>query len=386
MTTPALKALAAIAALVIAGVSGLHALSSVLARNNPQLAVQLSPFPVKAYERLTTNSLALDEGQTAIDPTASLQPARHAFAAGGLSTEAAAILAFAQEDPERRARSLEAVNALSLRGRLLNFTIAQAAAERGDTQTALDALDRLLTLYANVRTELIPLLTGYLNSEDALPAFQRVLENDPEWADYFFNIGARNPDTLQNLGRLRLSMVDTLSIRPDTDRGLVRRLVQAGNWEEAFALYGLLNNNDGAGASPTSALGWDDTFPPFDWALADDRDFHARPDADFESVDIRIDAGRGGQLARRLAPKPESAGSLLIEHSLSPASSLQDMAVYVRCPETGEMLGESPMTASPMRLQLVENSCSWAEITINGRAFTGRPNIGGKIGTIRFAD
>ena len=386
MTNPALKAVAAITALVIAGVSGLHAVSSVLARSDPQLAVRLSPFPVHAYERLTTINLALDEGQTAIDPTASLEPARGAFAVGGLSTEAAAILAFAQDNPEQRARSLEAVNALSLRGRLLNYTIAQAAAERGDTQTALDALDRLLTLYANVRVELIPALTGYLSSEGALPAFRQVLENDPEWADNFFDIGARNPDTLQNLARLRLSMADTLSIRPDTDRGLVRRLVQADHWEEAFALYELLNGDGGPAASPAAALGWDDTFPPFDWSLADDRDFHARPDADFASVDIRIDAGRGGQLAQRLAPKPETAGGLLIEHSLAPASSLPDMTVSVRCPETGEVLGESSMTVSPMRMQLSENSCSWTEITISGRAFTGRADINGSIGAIRFVD
>lgn len=386
MLRPALKALAAIAALLIAGVTGLHALSSVLARANPQLAVQLSPFPVQAYERLATINLALDEGQTAIDPTASLEPARRAFAAGGLSTEAAAVLAFAQDDPEQRARSLEAVNALSLRGRLLNFTIAQAAAERGDTQTALDALDRLLTLYASVRTELMPVLAGYLGSEDAIPAFRTVLQNDPEWADDFFSRGTGNPDILRNLARLRLSMIDALSLRPETDRGLLRRLVQAGDWDEAFALYELLNSNSGAASSAGAALGWEDTFPPFDWALADDRDFHARPDVDFDSISVRIDAGRGGQLARRLARKPESARSLLIEHSLAPPSSLSDVTVSISCPQDGAILAESVMSPSPMRVPLAENTCSWVEIAIAGRVFTGRPDVSGEIGAVRFGD
>lgn len=361
-------------------------MSSTLARSNPGLAAQLSPFPIQAYERQAVTSLVLDENQTTIDLANSLEPARRAFASGGISTEAAAILAFAQEEPEQRAASLAAAESLSLRGRILNFTVAQAAAERGDTQTSLAALDRLLTLYSNVRVQLIPAMVAYLDDAENIPALQQVLQGDPEWADEFFSRGSRDPETLQNLGRLRISMADTLSIRPGTDRGLVRQLVQADHWDEAFTLYSLFESNMASVPAETEGLGWGDQFPPFDWALADERDFHARPDASYAKVDVRIDSGRGGQLAQRLAPRPEAGGTLLIEHSLEPASSLGDMRVSVTCAQSEEVLGESPLSASPMRLPLGENPCQWVEIVIVGRAFSGRPGIAGEIGTIGFVD
>ncbi len=363
-----------------------NALSNALARKSPETAAPLSAYSADAYLQLAMQEIGTGAADGTLDVSQAQDQAMQAFARDGLSTEAAAILAMAQADADQRAATLDAVSELSLRGRLLNFGLMQSAAEAGDNEAALAALDRLMVLYTNVRSQLIPAMAAYLEDESTLPAFEQVLRTDPEWAGSLFSYRGGGPESVGALGRLRVELGDAVTIDPADDRQLLRSLVTADHWEEATALYALLGGSGAASGGDPNALDWANAFPPFEWQLADERDFHARPGRDNATVDIRIDAGRGGDFATRLVAWPEGTTHLWIEHSMEPLAQLSDMSVRLTCAETEEVLAEAEFMPSVTTAQLPQTECQWIEIALAGRAWTGRTGLSGEITAIRFGN
>lgn len=378
------------AALVLTVAIGLfalgNALSNALARKSPETAAPLSVFSAEAHLELALREIELGIAEGTLDVSRAQAQASQAFAREGLASEAATILALAQDDADQRAASLDTVSELSLRGRLLNFALMQSAAEAGDNEAALAALDRLMVLYTNVRSQLIPAMAEYLQDENTMPAFEEILRTDPEWAGALFSYRGGGPDSVGTLGALRVRLGDAVSIDPLADRQLLRSLVAADHWEEATALYDLLGGSEEAIGGDTAELDWADTFPPFEWQLADDRDFHARPDLDGVDISVRIDGGRGGDFAQRLVSWPEGANHLWIEHTMGPLAQLSDMSVRLSCAETNEVLAEADFMPSVTTVQLPQTECQWIEIALAGRSWSGSTRLSGEISRIRFGN
>lgn len=376
---------AILVALVIGVVAGGNALSNASASSNPQQAAALSPYSSEAYRALALASITAAPDQMSVNTTQAVPFAREAYQRNGLDTEAAAILAMSQDTQEKRNASLGAINALSRRGRLLNFGLMQDAMAREDSDDALAALDRLMLLYTNVRSQLIPAMADYLRDERTFPAMAQILRNDPEWADSLFVSRGGGPETLANMARLRLELADSLTLDRATDRRLLQNLVTAGEWEQAFALYSMLEGPAGTQGEVSSEIDWAAEFAPFEWQLADDRAFHARVDRQGTSLDVRIDAGEGGDFATRMVPRPAGMSSLVIEHTMEPIAQLSDMSVKVTCVESGVELVDAEFSVSPMQVQLADDPCEWVQIVVGGRAWSGRRGLAGELLGVRFA-
>ncbi|MEL1251531.1 hypothetical protein [Aurantiacibacter gilvus] len=361
-----------------------NALSNALSRKSPEAAAPLSVYSADAHLQLAMQEIGSGAADGTLDVTRAQDQAMQAFARDGLATEAAAILALAQEDADQRAATLDVIDDLSLRGRLLNFGLMQSAAEAGDDEAALAALDRLMVLYTNVRSQLIPAMAEYLQDESTIPAFEQILRADPEWAGSLFSYRGGGPASVGALGRLRVRLGDQVTIEPAADRQLLRSLVNADQWDEATALYALLGGSGNATGGNPDQLDWANAFPPFEWQLADERDFHARPSLDGSDVAVRIDSGRGGDFATRLVSWPEGATHLWIEHTMEPIAQLSDMSVRLTCAETNQVLVEAEFMPSVTAAQLPQTDCQWIEIALAGRAWTGRTGLSGEITEIRF--
>lgn len=378
------KAIALVLTVAIGMFAVGNALSNALSGRSPESAAPLSAYSAEAHLQLALQEIGSGADDATLDVSQAQEPAMRAFARDGLSTEAAAILALAQDQADQRSATLDAVSELSLRGRLLNFGLMQSAAEAGDNEAALAALDRLMVLYTNVRSQLIPAMAEYLEDESTLPAFEQILRADPEWAGALFSYRGGGPDSVGAIGRLRVRLGDAVTIDPADDRRLLRSLVNADHWEEATALYGLLGDSGNGTDDYPDELDWANAFPPFEWQMADDRDFHARPNLDGADISVRIDGGRGGDFATRLVSWPEGADHLWIEHTMEPTTQLGDMSVRLSCAETDEVLAETEFTPTVTTVQLPETECRWIEIALAGRAWTGRTRLSGEITTVRF--
>ena len=380
------KAIAVVLTLAVGVFAVGNALSNALARKSPETAAPLSAYSAEAHLQLALQEIGSGAADGTLDVSQAQGPALEAFSRQGLATEAAAILAMTQDDADQREATLETIGELSLRGRLLNIALMQSAAEAGDNEAALAALDRLMVLYTNVRSQLIPAMAGYLEDESTIPAFEQVLRADPEWAGALFSYRGGGPESVGTLGRLRVRLGDAITIEPAADRQLLRSLVNADHWDEATGLYSLLaDSGDVTGSSPEE-LDWANAYPPFEWQMADDRDFHARPSLDGADISVRIDGGRGGDFATRLVSWSAGATHLWIEHTMEPNAQLSDMSVRLSCAETDELLAEAEFAPNVTSVQIPESECQWVEIALAGRAWTGRPRLSGEITQVRFGN
>lgn len=378
------KGFACAVALAVSGICGANAISVAQTRSDPQSATALSIYNAAAYERLAVASAVPGDDGLTLDVSEAVDPALKAFELSALATDAGAIVALSAPQPEQRLQGVDAMSRLSLRGRLLNFSVMQAATESGDTQMALSAIDRVLVLYDDLRRTLLTYMVTSLADDEMVPAFEQVLASDPEWADLLFVQGARDRDALRNLARLRINMADVLTIEPRADRALLAQLVRREAWDEAFALYDDLYT--GPPMASDGALDWSSDYPPFNWSYADQREFRARPSPDDTELEVRIDGGSGGEFARRLVVRPEGALGLVIEHTLAPHPGARGIDIAVRCAQSGAELGTADFGISPVYVTFADEPCTWIEVSMSGRVSSRDPDLRAKISSVRFVD
>ena len=361
---------------------GLQSLVLVNLRANPELASQISAFPARADERLAISMVEADESGIT-DLGAAIPLAERAFAASALRGEASAILALGQPSAEERGAALAAITDLQKRGRLLNFARLQHAAETGDIALGLGATDRLLTLYPSIRQRLVPVLGTFLAEDGAMELYEELLASRPVWVDQFFGLWQIDDESMRRLGLLRLSMGRDAGTRSQVDQQLVLRLIDRGHFAEASELYSLIS--DGADTNGL-AIDWQDEFPPFDWQLANERDFHARPSSTSDGLRLRIDAGQGGTLARRFVTVPQGATDLEIDFSLESGPRDAELELTLTCQPVATSsdvaLGRS--TESPATAPLPEGECSLLEVMLEGRVFTGQSDLRAQLRSMRF--
>lgn len=358
-----------------------QALSNIYAKDHPLLAARLSPLASAPLERMSVKALQLDENGR-IRPTAEArQLAARAHRISPLSTEALAILALTQPTAEKQSDTIQAIQQLSRRGRLLGAVALQSSVDRRSAPEAIVALDRILRVYPSLTERMMTTLLGYVSDDSVLPSFRQVLRLEPQWRNAFFGTPPPNPEGLRNMARLRQSLGADYPLLDDVETRLVGRLIAVDMWDEALALREMAV---GHAAPQADKIAWTDEDPVFDWLLADESGFYARPDGNSGQLRIRVRPGQGGRLAAKLLRLPENRLYLNYRHSLEPVENLDRFTLTLECAKSGEKIAETTLKERAGRLPLAEASCDWVYVILEGRVWSTGREVEGRLTSLSF--
>ncbi|MGB7409231.1 MAG: hypothetical protein WA908_12060 [Pontixanthobacter sp.] len=362
--------------------AGAQGLSNVATKKNPSLAASLSPYASEPLEQIMLGNLRPEDSGDAIDTSDAVSPARQAFKREPLATEAAAILAMTLGTQDSRNSAIEAVNSLSRRGRAMNLAVLQNAVPRNDSERSIQVLNNAFLVYPNLAQQWLPSMRAYLADAQNIPAFHKVLQTDPAWADAFFESSNVSANVLVNLARLRITLDKSVALEHETERMLITRLAKANLWPEAFALHASLTGD--ASTEKSMTIDWQADYPPFDWEFADERRFYARSDAGGRALRVRITPGKGGLLAGRIVQVPTGARTLSLTHSLEPARGLENMTLSAACVGSEAEIASTKFRIQNATVSLADASCEWIAIAIVGRVFSTGSAIKGEIDRLEF--
>lgn len=302
-------AMLVMAGIVLGWLSLANATSLVLGKKNPALAMRFG-YPSADTEAALAFSIATS------NPDAAQLPQARRLAQAALRREpvnaTAAVALGMIATIERRAdlsRSLiQYSERVSRRNAVAQLWMIEDQVAHGNIAGALVHYDRAMLVSPNLRPTLIPILV----QASADPAIARslsvIMARRPLWwADALGPIIFQGPAPAVTLpivlGRMKL--------RPgnDAERAFLtagmRRLADAGAFEQANALYGsaggramtggnLVRNGDFEAESP---------LPPFDWSLHNEAGLTAtvQPrDGGGRALFLSVDQEHGGELARQL--------------------------------------------------------------------------------------
>ena len=363
--------LLAAASLALAALAGAQAASNAYAKSAPQLVADLSPFAGTAKSRLAQSKLkppSKGENPLDIDTTAARPYAFAAVKADPLNPSALTILALGQ-DGSRRSTTLRAASALNKRSSLLQGVLLSEYQRRGDLAGTLAVLQQTLRVHPGVSRQIIPLLAELLGRDGAVQVFQSMLKRDPEWLNSFLSEAARLPEALKNLARLRLGLGNTPDVSLETDRTILRQLLDAGQVEPALAIYRIRQKADRPAGD---AIYWSADLPPIDWQLTDEGGIYARVKEPSEPLTIAIRPGYGGILAQRVVELGSGAKALRVQPDVTPSDTRAALHMKVLCLPSGTAAVDTDLRSGPTDLLLPSKQldCPAYQITLTGRAWS----------------
>ena len=378
-------------AMAILGVSLAIALAAqsagiALTRKAPETALSLFPLNGLAQEELASSAfLSVAEGLVPAEvgmPMAG-QWALEAYRKEPLTPEAHAILALAEEDASARSEIVSLASQLDRRDPRLQAVVLQEQVAQQDYAGAIATLDRILRVRPSRSAELFPSLIPLFAREGAVDEFARILDGTSPWHEVFFRHAVREPAALSNLLELRKRVsFDNQQL----DQTLLKNLVAEGELNAAYGFYKQLREGDQS-RDRAGVLDWDHTFAPFEWAFSDRAGLRAQPSFSAEKLEISVKPGEGGVVARRLIKTPESSFVLEIEHDIESSQALQDIDIGLRCGGADNSLVLDQNLASQgngFEIANLPDSCSFIEILIEARAWSGRSALNAEIDSVRI--
>lgn len=366
--------------LVLAAALAAQSAGIALTKKAPDTAIAAFPLNGLAYENIAS-AIFLSTTEATGSPEQGARAAKEwaleAYRREPLVPRAHAILALAEDDPEKRSLILDAALALDRREPRLQAVVLQEQVADADYPAAIASLDRILRVRPSQYNKLFPVLINVFAQEGAIDEFAKILDGSSEWHGRFFRFAATQPTALQNLATLRrrISFNDEV-----TDRTLLRSLERDGDIGTAFELYREISAEGGARVSER----WESDFPPFDWSFSDQAGLRAQPSQDGERLEISIRPGKGGIVARRFFRAPTAPFSIVVEHEINSERALQDIDLTVRCSDEAEPFFESNFSrrGRAYRMDNLSEDCSFVEVAIKARAWSGRPALNEEIEAI----
>lgn len=356
--------------LVLAAALGVQSAGIALTKKAPDTAIAAFPLNGLAYENIAS-AIFLATTEATGSPEEGARAARpwalEAYRLEPLVPKAHAILALAEDDPEKRRQILDAAWALNRREPRLQAVVLQQQVADADYPAAIASLDRILRVKPSQYNELFPVLINVFAQEGAIDEFAKILDGSSEWHGRFFGFAARQPAALRNLAELRGQMSFDDEV---TDQTLLRSLVGEGDVATAYSLYQRLADADATGA----AVAWSNDYPPFDWSLTDEAGLRAQPSLSGKELEISVKPGKGGVVARRLMRAPERPFSIIVKHSIHSQQALQDIDVVVKCAGQSGAIFEANLVrqGNGYRIDNLPSDCAFIEIAIAARAWSGR--------------
>ncbi|MFZ1742047.1 MAG: hypothetical protein WAT93_04290 [Pontixanthobacter sp.] len=373
--------MAVFVAIVIAVAAFLQAASSVLYIKRSELAVQLFPPNGLAREQATSQQFF-----TGIKTEADIAPsarqvgsaALDAYARDPLTPKAQAILAIAANSAKHKSDILHAAMWLNRRDLLLQGLVLEEQVKARDYRASLATLDTILRVHPEQSANFFPILTKALAEEAAIPALSKILDRSSEWHDRFLLAASRDPTSLVNLARLRLSRE---KIDPELDQRLISGLVAIGHVDLAHRIYQKATGRETSAIKIRGSDGWSTGFKPFDWALADEAGFRAQPAENPAELQVFVRSGKGGKLVERVITATAVPLLVKIEHTLTPANQVKDVQLRASCPGAEQPYFEQVFRISEMAIQIPPSpsQCKFISISIYARAWSGGGSIRGNI-------
>tara|TARA_Y100001947_G_scaffold112411_1_gene96675 strand:- start:56 stop:1219 length:1164 start_codon:yes stop_codon:yes gene_type:complete len=367
--------------LVLAGALGAQSAGIALTKKAPDTAIAAFPLNGLAYENIAS-AVFLATTEATGSPEEGAKAARpwalEAYRLEPLVPKAHAILALAEDDPEKRRQILDAALALNRREPRLQAVVLQQQVADADYPAAIASLDRILRVKPSQYNELFPVLIDVFAQEGATDEFAKILDGSSEWHGRFFRFAASQPSALRNMAELRRKMSFDDEI---TDRALLRNLVREGDVATAYSLYRRI-----AGADAADAVGaWSSDYPPFDWSLTDDAGLRAQPSLSGKGLEISVKPGKGGVVARRLMRAPATPFAIAVDHTIERQQALQDIDITVRCAgQSDEILNANLVRQNDgYRIDSLPDECNFIEIGLEARAWSGRSAMNEEIEAIR---
>ena len=221
----------AVPCIALAVLSGMQSLSSVATRKAPAQAVALNPYNGLAQEQLAFRELREQVAEGVPIQEAARNAAvraRLGLKYDPLAPKSYALLAMAEEDPERRSAILEEAIKLNRRDNALLGVVLEDHIGNEDVRSVVTTWDLLLRVHPNYSEGSFPELVSVLKREGAPPFFSDILTGDAPWHEAFLRFAVRDDEALPNLAQIR----SNITIEDERfDRQLITGLARIGDME-----------------------------------------------------------------------------------------------------------------------------------------------------------
>lgn len=362
---------------------GFQSAGIALTSKEPETAIKLFPLNGLAHENIASE-MYTSSGVLSKEPEAAARSAenwaRLAYLKEPLTPKSLAVLALASDTKQSRTEAVNLASVLNRRELTLQGLVLQEHVLAENYGGAIGTIDELLRVRPSRSAELFPVLLSVFAEDGNVEEFARVLDGTSPWHKQFFRYALGKPEALTNLLKLRFrqSFGDQR-----LDQTLVRNLAEEGNLDASFVLYSRLSDPETVEQSK-QVLNWISTFEPFDWSFVDNAEFRAQTSRNSNELELYIRPGNGGQFAKRIIRAPKVPFTISAEHEIGPSNSYQDVKIAVTCIENGKLVSEASFGEEGISesISSLPFGCSYLEIALHGRAWSGQSALRGEISPI----
>lgn len=373
----------AVLCLLLAGALSVQALSSVSFRSAPEQSVTLFPANGMAMEQYAVRTFqGAAEAEMSTQEAAELASsiARDGISWDPLAPKSYAILAIAEQDAERKAAILEGASTINRRDIFLQELVLLMHGQNDDTPAVVNTLDQILRVHPNVYTRYFPELLKALKDPRGTELFADILDGSSPWHESFLLFAVRDEGARVRLETIRDRIVID---NPDFDKRLILGLAEQGETEKAYRLY-IGQNGQRSLDSEAGGIAWNSDFPPFDWALAQERDFRSQPSRDGARLELFVRSGQGGVIAQRIIAAPSAPAAFNTEMTMRASGRSDGIRMAARCAQSGKVVFDQPLSegANAIILEALPRDCARLVLEINARALRGEPTLRAELSPI----
>jgi len=366
-------------ALVLAVFVGLWSFAIANERRAPAIALATgAPAAGIAKAGVAFASFAARQAQREGETVSAMERelAAEAYRSEPLSTSALGLLALSMRtdaEAQRRQSLLELAGKLSRRNTLVNNELIQSAAKRNDDRGFFTWLSRLMSTGEGAKKAYGAALADATAKEGAVEALTPILGGGVNWADYYWALVARYPNSLVNAAKLRLAVAGRpwrqTEVKP-TDQQILSGLVRIGEFDAARALANGLDSTRSLSRRNSSNLLRNADFStvpvlaPFDWQLSTSGNLGASIDGTRKEMLISAIGGARGMAAQQLLSLPPGEYSLAWKLATSGPADSDALSAQLECAERGgnsktfsRILLKSRETQARMIVQ--NDTCRW---------------------------
>lgn len=366
-----------------------NAVSGVLAKKNPPLSLAAYEGNGFAWQEMAdlkfrseaVSAETISQGAILAEPDAI-----RAYTLEPLSAKALALIGLAQDQPDRQDTIMLAAAALNKREQTLQGNLLNLYIGRGDFAQTTYQLNNILRVKPELKDTILPVLVAALESKQALPPLAKTLNEGTIWTNDFLSMASKHPPAVGNLLSLRQNLTAEAGVELETDRHILRALIAARRYDDAYGAYRALANIDSAGPPILlpRKIDWRAQFYPFDWRLADDPGFRAFANSQGDRLEFSISRGSGGVLAERMFPGPAGAFAVTLDYTLEPVGRGDNVRLEIVCADSARKLVDEITTPGRVTydVRTPPPGCDFIELRIHARAWSSDRNTSGTINSI----
>jgi len=370
-------AISSVLCLAIAASLGYQSFSAIVAHAQPEIAAEMNlrnghALERAAYAQFRENIKEPADTQDAAQSSRALAIA--SFRNEALVPKSWAILALAADEGGDRNAVLEPALRLNRREMSLQTAALSKAIEDESLSGAATAIDAILRVRPQRSQELFPLLLQAMAQPGAAGEFLQILDLTAEWQERFLLIATGNAEARLTLAQMheRLEFDDV-----SFSRRLIGGLAAQGELAAAREIYQSVSALDDRASLDGGAAIWADTFPPFDWYLVSTPEMRAEPSSSFDSLDVFVRSGHGGDVARKTLDLDNlsASGRITVQSSRKLRDGNLLYTISCRTGGAANVTGDLEEGVNRIVVNRDLTDCENPSIALRARAFRGEPDL-----------